>query len=1379
MLWRFEVDGYVVGLDADLEWEFRNPRGGRLKQVPKKAEGHPELAAMTRFLRMLRLHRNDCRARALSWADDGVTAVPEELAADAVWGAALEAAGIGGAGAGVGVDEGVGGALLVGRAYEHSLTGHRIVMVVAEEAARYRDVVMEHAGWERAEGFEVAYVPGHAPELPFPERALAAHPGMEETVLEQARTLFDCGLYKKDIDAFFKSLEKSAPVLVPLFLDEIALNCLHGHPGGHGVDVETASAYFGRARLAERERGRPMDDTWLHGRYLHFAASGAISATTLRARAKELAVKGVCTPEHVADFRELLVRRVNGNTESAEPWVYAQLPADLAKVAKAASRDPEAELAKLLVDSGLIGDVALREDAFWTAVLKGKAYERAVAEQPETARAGIMRLIPTARPVLHSLWREFVERSGLLARLLGEEEGLSAGEAAGWFGRCIHSFSTRQQAGPMLYELAQRIAPRLRADGVAVEIPYASLRRDHSRALPLDLIDLLLEHGVPVADPPPLFDGTKLSDVVVASRPELRFVRADARFARELARLLRALLDMTDDLTPGGNSWYQPHEVKGWDALPELFANELGHRALGEWCAAERERLRGGGLDVRGLSLLLGRFVHAGAAVEALPEDVRAALAEELAGVDPVQLLLRELPGGAERAEVEGRLAAGEPTSTYRVAGMPVTDALLVQETVNCRVGLAQLIARLGKGDDAAPEETVAKDVPLPERGVGKLCVDLVAWSRAQEVPLWDGDVMEPGVRSPVTTVALGNLFSLHAYASRHVLMHGSRWWRQDNTRPEEFAGYARLPFLTGASATAGGGAPGEWRTVRTDWAGQRGAAPGWVYRTRTSVAVVLDASPTHRLLLEYAPEGKFAEGGPLAAAGVAVVETREATPQRPPAWYARYARLLEERGSRPARPGLATAFGEATGLSAAAATALLVGQLECAPQPGFGAPNPPTAKLALPDGWEVREEDVAAEAGVWGALVDAEDIATLYDLLLPDDPELLWTEGPDVARAARWWRERFGEPIPVPAPLLPLARKEWVRPTGEGVFWRARPSGRQNWWPVFRFDAVAARVATGAGVLDEGLPLHAGPPDLLGAVRVAAWLAYRTPLGDPLRPAIGAAIGRLRAEVEGRAPGRPLTVFATQSNYLMGAPDPLETRGPTRHPAVTVENDATYVMDTVRIDPALLSGPQDPVLEELDAYLDGVLPSQWVPAANGLPGLADLKVLLSPEFGELGRALEAEAEAASVAGSASGWAQYPARSAPHVVEACAQGYGLGADAAAYFLMLAVLPDPTDRMVRQWTAWKPARFKAAKEELAASGRVVEASRTRAGRSLFVPGPWAGRKRPRLPLEAGKVRLLGPLAADHRSTAHVVAVPSGPVAGLFEKWAAERGLPLGA
>ncbi|MFF3333430.1 hypothetical protein ACFYWX_28420 [Streptomyces sp. NPDC002888] len=239
------------------------------------------------------------------------------------------------------------------------------------------------------------------------------------------------------------------------------------------------------------------------------------------------------------------------------------------------------------------------------------------------------------------------------------------------------------------------------------------------------------------------------------------------------------------------------------------------------------------------------------------------------------------------------------------------------------------------------------------------------------------------------------------------------------------------------------------------------------------------------------------------------------------------------------------------------------------------------------------------------------------------------------------------------------------------------------------------------------------------------------------------------------------------QSNYLMGAPASLESLGLDAHPAVSWEDAPEFLgLRHIRVDPALLTGADDPVLCRLEEYLDSVLPSQWLPAPYGLPGLVDLRTLLSADFAALGEHLAAEE------GRDSGWEQDPSRSVPHLVEECRRSYGLGADAAALYLMVLALPDPTDRNVRQWTAWKNARFKAAHTELAASGRVGRADRARAGRTLFLPGAWQETKAPRLPVERAKFQLL-PHAKEHRSTAHTAVVPMMPVPVLFERaWAAQ-------
>lgn len=123
-----------------------------------------------------------------------------------------------------------------------------------------------------------------------------------------------------------------------------------------------------------------------------------------------------------------------------------------------------------------------------------------------------------------------------------------------------------------------------------------------------------------------------------------------------------------------------------------------------------------------------------------------------------------------------------------------------------------------------------------------------------------------------------------------------------------------------------------------------------------------------------------------------------------------------------------------------------------------------------------------------------------------------------------------------------------------------------------------------------------------------------------------------------------------------------------------------------------------------------------------------------------------------------------PSRSAPELVAEVSGKTGLSADAATVYLQLLALPDPTDRNVARWTGWKPARLTAARKELAATDLVVQAKRSRAGRSLFLPGGWLALRSPHLPVERWKIPLLT-LDEDGAAALDVV-VPLAALPRLF-------------
>ncbi|MCG0063214.1 MULTISPECIES: hypothetical protein [Streptomyces] len=1344
---RVAQDGYTAELTDDLEVVYRNPQGRTLKKIPAAIVGAPGLAALLGARKHLRKHREACRLQAAEWAQGGVR-VPRALAdADPLWREALEADS-------VELTDELGDGGLWARTYA-GFDGRTLTQVLPEQLIPHRDRLMREQHWEPDGCFSTGIPDPSDGALPFPERVIAAHPGFEELATEkllllQERTGQWRFVFKQDIDAVLQGLEESAPALLITLLDEMADLALR--EGEHAA----AAAWFGRARTAERVQARKADKEWLLGRYLTYAEGKALSATVLRAWARELAVKGAASEADLSRFRQVVIRRVQASSE-----VYPQLAADVRKLAKAAGLDPERELATLLGEMFAVGGVSLSDDKFWTDCLKGPAMDLLGSHAPEAARQ-VLKLRPRRFSDSPKVWRELLERTGALALLTGEVPGLPVGEAAAWLSACIRSNTDRNGPWPVMYEIAERIAPKLAADGVPVEFRYQRFGEYTDFRTPLDLIDLLLEHGAPVADPPGLLGPSQLYHIQLSHRPELEFVQADERFARELRARVRADVEMTTkDLA--SNSWYQPHQTKGWDRIPQLFDNPVGHEEIRAWFDRERAKLRAG-VDFEELVLLLGRLVHVGVAVDLLLRDADAAA--EFAAVDVMPLLMAELPDTVSRAQVEELLGRLQPDYVEQegVRGPnrgPILEALpqlgepmqsraarALVMAVNCRAGLERLVRRLAPGEgEASP--TAGTRPEEPEDQVSRQMMALAKDGTA----VWGGDLAQATTtfdRLPRN----GRFRRTHACAAALVLCAVSS--RADCSAARSLMMYAAHPFVTGE--------PGHWRIVHCevpeDRADVNAPLPGTVFRTDTSVAFVLASAgrDPRRTLWEYSPDGVFPEDGPLAAAGVKLTRAHVLQPVRPGGWFTRFAELYRKHGPAPARPELAAAFAERLGLSPAEATALLTAHVPCAPHQLEDEDDYVSGHYSADlESWKIRHKE--AEQAV-AALADAlgpRFFTTLYDKLLPDDPEQLWVTGPDVDRAAEWWLEELGSPLPVPTALLPLALKETLPPQGEAAFARQKRRGDRGWWPHLRLPALLGRLATGADCLASHRASLAGEPHLLALPRIAAWLAYRTPAGDPLRPAIGAAISRL-CEERASAPG-PLTLFSLQTNYLMGPPP--STEALSAHPAVTEVAEPAYDMRHLRVDPAALKGPDDPLLDTLDAYLDSVLPSQWLPSPSGLPAVADLRLLLSDDFAALGEHLATDGERSP------GWEQDPARSVPHLVEDCARAFGLGKDAASLYLMLLALPDPSDRNVKAWTGWKPSRFKDAQAELEASGRVLRAVRSRAGRSLFLPGAWQERKPPRLPVEASKLGLL-PLAREHRSTSHLAAVPSAPLPVLFTR-----------
>ncbi|MFJ5775349.1 hypothetical protein [Streptomyces sp. NPDC093094] len=133
-----------------------------------------------------------------------------------------------------------------------------------------------------------------------------------------------------------------------------------------------------------------------------------------------------------------------------------------------------------------------------------------------------------------------------------------------------------------------------------------------------------------------------------------------------------------------------------------------------------------------------------------------------------------------------------------------------------------------------------------------------------------------------------------------------------------------------------------------------------------------------------------------------------------------------------------------------------------------------------------------------------------------------------------------------------------------------------------------------------------------------------------------------------------------------------------------------------------------------------------------------------------------------------------PRACVPGLVDEVAAALGLPEDAAALYLQLLALPVPSDRNVRRWNAWTPARHRAAAARLTESGLVVEDRRARAGRTLFLPGPWARAKKPLPPMETWKAPLLAARLDAARSEVTSVGLLPDTLPELFARaWRSVR------
>ncbi|MEZ0115912.1 hypothetical protein ABH920_009954 [Catenulispora sp. EB89] len=375
-----------------------------------------------------------------------------------------------------------------------------------------------------------------------------------------------------------------------------------------------------------------------------------------------------------------------------------------------------------------------------------------------------------------------------------------------------------------------------------------------------------------------------------------------------------------------------------------------------------------------------------------------------------------------------------------------------------------------------------------------------------------------------------------------------------------------------------------------------------------------------------------------------------------------------------------------------------------------------------------------------------------LVSALLPADPATLWTQGPDVAAAAEVWNRSVGRQVSVPEALSAEARRavrtDWDVLDALPALLDPASSRRLSVDLTWRITGDRARPTD-----DKAVGFDATA--LAGAVSLAAWLAHRLPAGDPVRSALPTAFAAMRERLANPELMLDLRRFVGLEEFRKTAGAPTEVgQGFERYGAVVMATHDSQPAPALKV----------PLLDA--AGTDPYIPALRGEAQQPFPAEVALRLARDPRFAAL---LADPGDPAAGTRDADGtWSpQDPTRSVPELVTEAAKELGAGEDAAAVYLMLLAMPDPTDRNTARWTGWKPARLKAARAELARTEAVVEAARARAGRTLFLPGGWVDIRSPHTPMEAWKLPFFEGLLHD-RGAVLGVLVPAEPAADLYRR-----------
>lgn len=468
------------------------------------------------------------------------------------------------------------------------------------------------------------------------------------------------------------------------------------------------------------------------------------------------------------------------------------------------------------------------------------------------------------------------------------------------------------------------------------------------------------------------------------------------------------------------------------------------------------------------------------------------------------------------------------------------------------------------------------------------------------------------------------------------------------------------------------------------------------------------------------------------------------------PAQLAELVRLIRERGPVPWDPDVPGLLAARVGLTRAEAALLWAGLPDLDTREYEHDFLGPRRRLL---GLSVTEAAAARER------LRKLDLDQRYQLLhaaMPEDLTLLWSplvvgsdDGP-VARVAAAWARIVGRLRPVPDGAIAeaVSLRDAIVNCGHGTPWTHRPalSLFQMLLEPSREPALLTdhdwRLRDFGGPLDVESSVGRGREMSVLFVELAlllSWAFATRPVGDPLRAHLPELLALSRARLA--HPGLLL-----DGAFVNSVHDPAQavrrdfgTR-PYRHQGTagsvgeeTADDGLTVAVVRGNGSVSLFFRPA--LLAERDASSRRL--RDWLELGHFDEARMVVRAI-DLLRGQGYTAMAERVESTPVPPGA--YEANPASSAPGTVRAVQEALGLGVDAAVLYLQLLTLLEPTDHNVHRWNGWTASRRRRVGAELASAGLLVQATRPRAGRHLFLPGEWIPADAADLPVEAWKLPL---------------------------------------